>query len=676
MAVRPVRGARLRRAAVGGAGAAVARALTHRFTRLLALYTAAAVVATADAIGKFGSAFIAGGATGYGEPGAGDHLQTVYRFWLVGHQLANGDAPWRDPYSFQPLVDPQVNLAGWPFGVPFWPLDAAFGPVLAWNALLLACIVAAGFATYGWLRLLQVPAAAAAIGGLAFAIAPYRLTQSAGHLLGWIAVLLPVALYAFERSRTASTRRRAHAWGLVSLAALVSLPLSGQVHLAVGALPFVLVYAIVRRERTALGWIVAACAVATGVGLGIRETIIEGSTAAGGRSIDQVEMFQASWLDLVSRFRGGNIEQFVYTGWLTPVLALVGLVLLFRRRRRRLAALLALAVVVPLLFSLGTNTPIYEPIWRWFPPLHYTRVSGRLVPIATLALAALLAFALAWLVGRLPERRRAVAVVVAAVLVTADLAVLPFGATAADPGNAAYASLDGRSRILELPLFEPGIHYGSVYHYYAMQKPLERPTGYSTLAPDAAYLFFWGLNRVNCGIWLPGDEAALRTRGIRNLLFHRGVYLQSGRPGAWFLWNALQAQGYRAVARGGSVWRIPLERRPDTPVQPAPVAEPDRAAPVLCEGWRGWRMKERDAPMWVYGDADVEIELAAPGRTRASVSVDIGRVERFTVDRSATLRIPLDGNRWHSIVLEVPALFTGVKPAQGLEITRIRFLPA
>ena len=48
-------------------------------------------------------------------------------------------------------------------------------------------------------------------------IAPYRLAQSAGHLLGWIAVLLPVALYAFERSRAASSRAAAHAWGFGAL---------------------------------------------------------------------------------------------------------------------------------------------------------------------------------------------------------------------------------------------------------------------------------------------------------------------------------------------------------------------------------------------------------------------------------------------------------------------------
>ena len=643
----------------------------------MALYGVAAVVATADALGSFRSAFIAGGAPGLGEAGAGDHLQTVYRFWLVGHQLGDGAAPWRDPYSFQPLVEPQLNLAGWPFGLPFWPLEAAFGPVVAWNTLLLTCVVIAGLATYGWLRLLNLPPAAATLGGLAFAIAPYRLAQSAGHLLGWIAVLLPVALYAFERSRAATSRRAAHAWGFGAFAALVSLPLSGQVHLAVGALPFCLAYAIVRRSPAALGWIVAACVVGGGVGIALRETVIAGSLASDGRTIDQVEMFQASWLDLLSRFRREGLEEFVYVGWLTPIVAAAGLAVLWPRHRW-LALVLGLAAVVPLVFALGTNTPIYEPIWRWFPPLHFTRVPGRLIPVAALALAALLAFAAAWLFARVPSGRRTVAAAVAIVLVGADLVVLPFGPTAADPGNDAYAAVNGpaQERILELPLFEPGIHYGSVYHYYALEHPRERPAGYSTLAPPLTYSFFWTTNRLNCGIWLPTDAARLERLGVRQLLFHRGVYLQSGRPGAWFLWQALQGAGYRWSVRGGSVWLFPLVQRAESAPQPPPVPEPDRSAPVLCEGWRGFTMKERDAPMWIYGDADVELELAAPGRTSAFVRVDGGRVEHFQVDGRTTLVVPLEGDEWHSIVIAVPQLFEETTPPQGLEIERISFLPA
>ena len=51
-------------------------------------------------------------------PPAGDHLQSVYRFWLVGHQLEQGEAPG-GIYSFQPIVEPQTVLGGWPFGLPF-----------------------------------------------------------------------------------------------------------------------------------------------------------------------------------------------------------------------------------------------------------------------------------------------------------------------------------------------------------------------------------------------------------------------------------------------------------------------------------------------------------------------------------------------------------------------------
>ena len=79
--------------------------------------------------------------------------------------------------------------------------------------------------------------------------------------------------------------------------------------------------------------------------------------------------------------------------------------------------------------------------------------------------------------------------------------------------------------------------------------------------------------------------------------------------------------------------------------------------------------------MWIYGDADVEPELAAPGRTSALVRVDGERGESFQIDGRMTLAVPLEGDEWHSIVLQVPRLFEHTKPAQGLEIERISFLP-
>ena len=146
---------------------------------------------------------MAGGAAGHGEAAPGDHLQTVYHLWLVGHQLEHGRAPWLDPYEFRPESAPVPNYAGWPFGLPFWPLQALLGSVRAWNAFVLLTYLGAGGLACGWLRQLGLARGAALVGGLAFAIAPYRVGQSTGHLLGPISILLPLALYALEQRRLA-----------------------------------------------------------------------------------------------------------------------------------------------------------------------------------------------------------------------------------------------------------------------------------------------------------------------------------------------------------------------------------------------------------------------------------------------------------------------------------------
>src|SRR5438093_534706 len=83
---------------------------------LVALYLGAGVAATWPAVLHARSHFLSGGAPGHGEASPGDHLQTLYHYWLVGHQLEHGRAPWRDPYSFRPEVGAQPNYPGWPYG--------------------------------------------------------------------------------------------------------------------------------------------------------------------------------------------------------------------------------------------------------------------------------------------------------------------------------------------------------------------------------------------------------------------------------------------------------------------------------------------------------------------------------------------------------------------------------
>jgi hypothetical protein len=569
---------------------------------------------------------------GAGEPPAGDHLQSVYRFWLVGHQLGHGRAPWKDPYSFQPIVEPQTVLAGWPFGFLFWPIDALFGPVVGWNLLLLATIVLAGLFTYSWLRCLELGALPALLGGLAFAVAPYRLEQSAGHLLGWAAVFLPLSLWAVERARVASTPLRANGWGALAALALASVSLSGQVHLALGAVPLVVAYAALRFARVPFFWTLGGALVAAGVGVAIRYALIAGSPEETGRSVDELRRYSAEPLDFLDRWHPPGSEEFVYLGWLTPALAVVGLVFL-ARRRRGLAILLGLAAFLPVLLALGTNLPGYEAVWRHFSPLHFTRVPGRLLPIANLALAVLAAFACAGLLARRAGQAAAVGAALV-VLVALDLVVQPLSATAADPDNGAYLALAASppGRVLELPLFEPGVHYGSVYDYFQLQEAREQPGGYSTVAPQPAFDFYFSHDRLSCGVWLARDRAELARLGISRVLFHGGLYVQAARRGAWFAWRGLQEQGFGPVARGGRVTLF----APGTPPGPEPVGEPPRDEPILCSGWRGRTMLYEQATVWIYGG----------GTVTARVS---GAEPVVLVDRGANSG-PL-GEGWHSILI-------------------------
>jgi hypothetical protein len=210
---------------------------------------------------------------------------------------------------------------------------------------------------------------------------------------------------------------------------------------------------------------------------------------------------------------------------------------------------LGLSATVPILLALGTNLPTYEPLWDALPPFRYPRVPERLMPIACLALAGLVAFALTM------TRRRAVALV-ALPLLFFDLDVDVYRATPADSGNDAYAALRGRpaGRLLELPVILPQRHFGSPYLYYLTQAPRERPGGYSTVAPREAEDLARRLSRLNCGYWGGGDRLLARL-GVRYITVHDGLYEENPvvpdcrRAGR----RALGRHGFQELAADGRI---------------------------------------------------------------------------------------------------------------------------
>lgn len=508
----------------------------------LALYAACAVWATWPAIRHVdGAHYLARPAAGYGEAAAGDHLQLGWAFWLVGHQLERGASPLADPYSFRPEAEAPPSLQGWLFGLPYWPLAAAAGDVWAYDLIVLLSFVLAGAIGCWWLRALGLSRAAALVGGLVFCLMPYRVGQSTGHLLGLISFLLPATLLALERRRFAA-----------AAACLAAIPLSGQLHLALGAIPLALGYAWARTPRADWWKAGIGAAAALGAGLVVDRWAVAGSIGTG-RSFGQVDRYSAEVWDFVTRGVGSGIEELVFVGWLTPLVAIAGLIAV--RRRRGLAVLLGLAALIPCLLALGANLPGYETLWRSVPGLDATRVPERFMPIACLALAALVAFAVdASRTMRVSSRNTLLPPLVAAgvvVLLALDLRVPVFGAVAADTPSAAYAAMRGPGRLLELPVFRPDVHYGSVYLGYARQSPRERPQGYSTIAPKRAVGLARELRPLSCGRGTVPDDL-----GIRFVAVHRALYAQSGFFApvcAARAESALVADGWRRLADDGPI---------------------------------------------------------------------------------------------------------------------------
>jgi hypothetical protein len=165
-------------------------------------------------------------------------------------------------------------------------------------------------------------------------------------------------------------------------------------------------------------------------------------------------------------------------------------------------------------------------------------------------------------VARLPHRPWVAALAVS--LVVADLAVFPYEPSAADPDNRAYAALPP-GRILELPVFRPEIHYGSVYQFYALQNARERPSGYSTVAERSADRLARRLRPLNRGDWSGGRRQLLRSLGITAVLVHAGLFVDNPEVGPTraAAERGLRQNGFRPAVRDGVVtlW-IPESGRP------------------------------------------------------------------------------------------------------------------
>ena len=348
------------------------------------------------------------------------------------------------------------------------------GHVQAYNVLVLLSFLAAGGLACWWLRALGLGRGAALAGGLVFALAPYRVGQE--HRPPARAGLVPPARNAAgPRAPTLVACRRC---------ARGDPPLGAAAPRARGdpALPWLRLGAGAAR-RTALGGRRVGCGCRSRAPrpagrrrrLDRRRPLVHPGRALFGRILGfrhakGLRRHRGAGLRRLAGVAAGG-RRAASRGSATARSGLAA-----RPRRRRPAAL-----------ALGGNLPGYEPLWRVFPPLHATRVPERFMPIACLALAALVAFALELVLSRRKLRRYAARADGSAARCAGDRpAGSVFGAVEPDAASPAYAAMQGSGTLVELPVIRPDIHYGSVYLGYARQSPRERPQGYATTAPPAA----------------------------------------------------------------------------------------------------------------------------------------------------------------------------------------------
>jgi hypothetical protein len=192
----------------------------------------------------------------------GDYLQFYYYLWLVQDRLLAGASFLRDPYQF--AVDgPRPNLPNifLPAAVLYVPLSA-LGHRLAYNLLVLLSFPLAGLAAALLARRYGTSRSGAAVAGVVFACAPYRVgALLGGHPAGLAYPLVPLVLWGVEGALAGSL-----ASALAAGAALIGLAIM-EPHFAYFAALGLPLYALARigfpawrRECLALGarsWLLA-----------------------------------------------------------------------------------------------------------------------------------------------------------------------------------------------------------------------------------------------------------------------------------------------------------------------------------------------------------------------------------------------------------------------------------
>jgi hypothetical protein len=238
----------------------------------------------------------------------GDHLQTLFWFWVAKDNIL-GDSPFHtNPFEFNGGAGPMVGgYANFPFSLLYVALSP-FGPVAAYNILLVLSFLASGVAGWLFAGLFARDRWTPLLAGLLFAAFPARIAALAGgQLFGFLAFLLPLTFFLVEKAAATGKWR----WGAGAAACLTLMGLM-EGHLAFFGTLFLGLYLPGRFLLSRPGeggegeekagespWIGASMVLAAGVAIGLFAAMRSDFWGAGDRSGLLVEAV-ACWVPTVT----------------------------------------------------------------------------------------------------------------------------------------------------------------------------------------------------------------------------------------------------------------------------------------------------------------------------------------------------------------------------------------
>ena len=452
-------------------------------------------------------------------PGDGrDSWQNVWNYWWLRQALSEGRNPFQTDLLYAPYGAPLYLHTLNPFnGVVTLPVQAAFGPTVAYNAVVLLSLILSAYFAYLLVGYVSGSRSAGLVGGVIYAFGSYHLAHLLGHANLLASEWLPAYLLCLLAAPAATGKRR---WLLIGAGAvaLVLLGLCDWQYLLFAALFTALWVAWVTIERrSAVPLLVAG--VMGGLALMLLLPILVPTlrllrdTAATRPSVPGAEFFSAdlvsfvvpsplqAWWGAAGEKIGGRavaatVERAIFLGFAPLALAALGLWLGRRRAAFWAVAAVAFAATAlgPTLQVLGRPygaVPLPYRLLQQVPVANVFRVPARFGLLVTLCLAILAGIGLVGLARRFPvlATRRvqlvAVPLLVLALLTEHYPAPYPQVVVVEPPFYRQLAASAEQGAVLELPfaltrstsLYNQTIHGRPIIGGY-----LSRPLAYPILA--------------------------------------------------------------------------------------------------------------------------------------------------------------------------------------------------